>query len=213
MPENSAGPQASPRNESNAGKWDVWYQDLKAGDENVRLYGEALTYHMAASFFADIDEVEDWGCGAGGFRRFFQGRYVGVDGSKTPFADKVADLCDYRSSSEAILLRHVLEHDYNWSTILQNAVASFRKKLCLVLFTRFSDRTVEIAHNRHLGLDVPDLSFSRADIERHFSDLRFRLVQGLETKTQYGIEHVYFVWQTSPRLLRLLDKARVRKRR
>jgi hypothetical protein len=40
------------------------------------------------------------------------------------------------------------------------------------------------------------LSFRREDIERHFDGVRWKLIQNIPTRSQYGIEHVYFVWRT-----------------
>jgi hypothetical protein len=181
---------------SNVGKWDDWYKSLSLQDMgSLRLYGDTVTYRMAAAFLTDVTEVEDWGCGAGGFKRFCRTRYVGVDGTKTPFADRVADLCTYTSRVEGIMMRHVIEHNYSWRAILDNAVSSFTKKLCLILFTPFSPETREIAHNRAHGIDAPDLSFCRADIEGSFTGLRWELFDNISTDTQYGIEHVYLVWR------------------
>ena len=181
---------------SNIGKWDDWYKDLKPGDENIALYGDATTYRLAAAFMAELDEVEDWGCGKGGFRLFCQGRYKGVDGSHTPYADVIADLATYRSSAQGILLRHVLEHNYQWEEVLKGAVASFQKKLCIVLFTPFSEgATRELAHNKALGVDVPDLALAQSEIERHLTGLRWRLFRDLATKSQYKVEHVYCIWR------------------
>jgi len=66
------------------------------------------------------------------------GKYIGIDGSDTPFASRIADLRTYRSKAEGILIRHVLEHNYDWEAILAGAVESFQKKLCLILFTPFA---------------------------------------------------------------------------
>jgi hypothetical protein len=180
---------------SAVGKWDAWYKDLTPEMIGSFRYGETVTYRMAASFMAEVGEVEDWGCGAGGFKRFRHGKYVGIDGSKTPFADKIVDLCNYRSRAEGIVIRHVLEHNYRWKEILDGALASFTRKLCLILFTPFSETTREIAHNRQHGVDVPDLSFSRADIEGRFGDVQWDLVEGIPTDTGYKMEHVYFIWR------------------
>lgn len=183
------------RANSNMGKWDGWYKNISPQDMGAFRYGDTVTYRMASSFLADLDEVEDWGCGAGGFRRFCVSRYRGVDGSKTPFADQIVDLCAYKTSVEGIVMRHVLEHNYGWENILQGAVESFTRKFCLILFTPFADRTHEIAHNRSHGVDVPDLSFSRADIERCLVGLRWRLIENIPTQTGYGVEHVYMIWR------------------
>ena len=177
------------------GKWNSWYKGLKPGDENAVLYGDPLTYWMAASYLADVDEIEDWGCGKGGFRLFYQGHYIGIDGSNTPFAAKTVDLCTYHSSVSGILIRHVLEHNYKWEEILKSALRSFTHKLCIVLFTPFMEKTTEIDQNSHWGVDVPDLSFSQSDFEQHLTGVRWRLFKDVSTNSQYKVEHVYFIWR------------------
>lgn len=176
--------------QSNVGKWNYWYQDSNIGQIS---YGDGITYLMAAAFFADVDEVEDWGCGVGGFKNYCTTDYIGVDGSETPFTDKIVDLTSYRSDVDGIMLRHVLEHNYDWNSILNNALSSFRKKMFLCLFTPFADETTEIAYNQ--GVDVPDLSMSKAEIECNFIDVKWHLLENIETSTQYGIEHVYLLWR------------------
>lgn len=176
----------------NTGKWDATYErDLGAG-RTPGGYGNVLSYVKAAEFFSDLDEVEDWGCGKGGFTAFWPKRYVGIDGSATPFADKVVDLTTYTSSAEGILLRHVLEHNALWEDILTNAVASFRRKLCIVLFTPFSEVTRQLAY--YEALDVPDISFAREDITRHLSGMQWRMEEyGDLPYTQYGVETLFYV--------------------
>jgi len=181
--------------QSNLGKWDSWYAGLDPNDNSGFVYGDLTTYLMAASYFAEIEAVEDWGCGTAVFRRFCLGKYIGIDGSKTPFASRIVDLCTYRSNTPGILLRHVLEHNYNWEKILVSAVESFSKKLCLILFTPFSNRTHEITHNLADGVDVPDLSFSKLDLERNFVNVEWRKLENIRSNTVYGIEHVYFIWR------------------
>lgn len=180
----------------NLGKWDRWYRNQVAQRSTI-VYGNATTYYMAAAFLTGCRAIEDWGCGTGGFERFCPGDYVGVDGSRTPHASKVVELTTYRSDVDGILIRHVLEHNYNWPKILAGAVGSFRKRLCVVLFTPFSDTTREIAHNRSMGIDVPDLAIAQGDLEAHFEGLRWKLFRGIETRSQYGVEHVYCVWRES----------------
>ena len=115
------------------------------------------------------------------------------DGSANPFVDKVADLSRYRSSVDGIMMRHVLEHNSAWPEVLGGAVSSFKKKLCLVLFTPFMDTTQQIAHNKRHGVDVPDIAFSRTDIEAFFEGLKWRLEDNIKTRTGYRVEHVYYV--------------------
>ena len=97
------------------------------------------------------------GCGTGGFKLFFiknnnLNRYINVDSSKTPFADIKTDILGYNSNIDGIFMRHVLEHNYEWKQLLENVCKSFTQKMCLVLFTHFSDNTHEIAHNLLHGL-------------------------------------------------------------
>jgi hypothetical protein len=186
--------------DTNFGKWDKWYEGLKV-DETGGKYGDVLTYLMAAAFLAGCEEVEDWGCGRGGFRRFCPGRYIGVDGSKTPYASRIVELGTYQSSVDGVLLRHVLEHNYNWPAILEAAVKSFRRRLCVVLFTPFADTTRELRHNGESGVDVPDLALAPAEIEAHFKGLEWKLYPNLKSKSQYGVEHVYCVWRPEPKAL------------
>lgn len=183
---------------SGAGKWNAWYKDIPADAEpDTRAYsdGVGLTYWMAASFLADTMSVEDWGCGRGGFKKYYHGEYIGIDGSQTPFASKIVDLCTYRTKTESILVRHILEHNYRWKEVLESAILSFERKLCLILFTPFAETTTEIAHNRGHGVDVPDLSFAQSEIEQCLEGLNYTLFKGIETDTQYKVEHVYFIWR------------------
>lgn len=170
---------------SNLGKWNRWYTDL----DEPQSYGSTETYRIGAEFLADCDTIEDWGCGKGFMRTLIDPkRYRGIDGSETRFADIVADLFNYRSKADGVFLRHVLEHDYRWAQILENAAWSARRKLVVVLFTPMSDKTHEIAWNEDPG--VPDLSFCIDDLEAILLDKFDLKYQQLETKTQYGSETV-----------------------
>lgn len=183
-------------NPSNVGKWDAWYKDADA----EKLYGDDdVTYRIAAEFLADCDCVEDRGCGLGGFRRFCKTRYVGVDGSASKFADIRADLAIYTSSVEGVLLRHVIEHNYQWQAVLRNALTSATKKLALVLFTPFAEETKFISYDP--TIDVFDISFAKADIVKELEGLRWELLEGLVTKTQYGVEHVFKIEKPVPTAL------------
>lgn len=120
-----------------AGKWDALYK----GATEQRRYGEHdVTYQVAANWLAGLT-VEDWGCGLGWFRKFHQGPYTGVDGSHSRFADKIAELTEYKSECEGILLRHVLEHNADWETVLSNALQSCTKRMAIVLFIPVGSQT------------------------------------------------------------------------
>lgn len=173
------------------GKWDGWYKNVKS--QGSFRYGNTVTYHLAADFLADMLEVEDWGCGTGGFKRLYNGKYTGIDGSANPFVDKVVDLRKYRSNVDGIVMRHVLEHNYDWEAVLAGAVSSIRKKFCLIIFTPFMDTTQEIAHNKKHGVDVPDIAFNKSDVEHFFEGLKWRLDENIKSGTHYKFEHIYFV--------------------
>lgn len=172
------------------GKWDGWYKNVK--QRTSFRYGNTVTYQLAEDFLSGLS-VEDWGCGTGAFKRLHKGRYTGIDGSKTPFVDVVSDLRTYKSNVDGIMMRHVLEHNYDWGNILNNATISFTKRFCLVLFTPFTDKTKVIAQNKKFGVDVPDISFNKNDIEKHFKGLKWSVTENIKTKTGYGVEHIYYI--------------------
>lgn len=181
--------------DSMLGKWDYWYRNVKR--MSSFRYGNTISYSLAEEFLKDL-EVEDWGCGTGAFKRIHQGAYIGIDGSKTPFANKIADLRHYQSRVDGIMMRHILEHNYDWELVLRNALASFKKRFCLVIFTPFRTTTKVIDQNKKHGVDVPTISFKKSDIEKCFGDLKWRLSENIKTSTRYGAEHIYFVEKSSP---------------
>jgi hypothetical protein len=168
---------------TNLGKWERWYVDAES-----HPYGSEETYKLGAEFLKGCAVVEDWGCGLGWMRQFVRGCYVGIDGSLSPYADKIVDLATYRSQTPGLFMRHVLEHDYRWKRILGNAIASFTERMVLVLFTPLQDQTRQLAFADDPG--VPDIGFALADLTPFFEGLEWK-VQTLETATQYGIETVF----------------------
>jgi hypothetical protein len=182
-----------------ADKWNEWYKNLTSKDLGPFRYGNTVTYEKGYNFLQSCDKIEDWGCGAGGFKVFFiknnnLNKYIGVDGSTTPFADIKTDLTNYNSNVDGIFMRHVLEHNYEWELILKNACKSFKQKMCLVLFTEFSDETKEIAHNLRHGVDVPDISFDKNALINIFKmyNIKYELIT-LNTDTGYNVEHIFYL--------------------
>jgi len=173
------------------GRWDAAY--VNDSKRHPKPYGDTITYAKAAAFLDGLD-VEDWGCGLGWMRRFVPAdRYKGIDGSRTPFADVVARLSDYRSKTEAVFMRHILEHNWDWRIILRNAVESFRRRMVLVLFTPLGDETRLMATSEFSpGVTIPDLSLCREDLLREISPYLVR-EEPLRTATQYGVEHMFYL--------------------
>jgi hypothetical protein len=113
---------------------------------------------------------------------------VGIDGS-WGYADTHADLRSYGGTSDCILIRHVLEHNTDWRTILERGVRSFARRMVLVLFTPFSEQTQII---RTDGVGRVDISFREQDVTDCFAGL-VRSKEHLQTDTQYGVETVYYL--------------------
>ena len=92
-------------------KWNSWYKDLKKEDIGSFRYSDTVTYQLGYDFLKDCSNIEDWGCGTGGFKRFFTkenaNKYIGIDGSITPFSDIKADLTQYTSKVDGIFMRHI----------------------------------------------------------------------------------------------------------
>ena len=172
--------------DTNVGKWDRWYGFVDPATPEP--YGDSPSYQMIADFVEGLD-VRDWGCGKGWLRRFIPAdRYLGVDGSQTPFADIIADLADYTTPSGAVVLRHVLEHDRRWLTILRNAARAAQQRLAIVLFTPPAATTHEIAWNDDPG--VPDIAFALGDITAELGDFTVKIDTFQSLATQYGVETV-----------------------
>jgi len=152
---------------SNLGRWAAWYAPLPADAEPQPFRNSAPTYELGAEFLKGCALVEDWGCGKGWMRTLIPPeRYRGIDGTASPFADEVVDLATYRSQVPGIYMRGVIEHCYDWETVLANAVASFTQRMALVIFTPLAETTREIAFVEELG--VPDISFRLEDLEEAF---------------------------------------------
>jgi len=166
------------------GRWDPWYSTAT----EQKSYGDTTMYFEAEKWLRGLD-VEDWGCGYGWFHNVHtSGGYVGIDGTYTPWCDVVADLREYKSCSEGILLRGVLEHNYEWQKVLDNAVSSFTKRLCVILFTPLVEQTKIIAENVG-GLGVPDIAFNIDDILSRIGDLTCS-IDIVPSSSGYGPETV-----------------------
>ncbi len=160
------------------GKWSHLYDHLTG----PMMYGDPESYLLATQWTADCALVEDWGCGGGWLRQFIvpPDRYRGIDGSKSPYADIVTDLTTYRSCVPGIVLRYVLEHNYDWARILDNAVTSFTSRLFIALYTSLADETHEIISARDF---VPVLSFCLSDITDRLDGCDYT-VETIDSRTE-----------------------------
>jgi hypothetical protein len=100
-------------------------------------FGDDTTYRLGARF-ADCDSSRI-GAAAGLVPPIrARARYRGIDGSRPP-SPRRSDLASYRSHVPGIFVRYVLEHDYRWAQILDNAVAPFTELHCRRLTLSPSD--------------------------------------------------------------------------
>lgn len=182
----------------------IWvWNKLYAKDANRQMFGDDTTAKIAAKWFAGLTTIEDWGCGHGGFKLYLppSTQYIGIDGSNSRHADIISDLEYFHSSNpDGILLRHVLEHNRNWELILKNALKSFEKKLCIILFTPFTNNeTKVIAEYKNFfdgGMDIYDIAFKKLDILYPISAVPssiFHVIPNIKTNTQYGEETMILV--------------------
>src|SRR6266508_4844169 len=145
------------------GKWS--YRDVKQF-----AYGDETSYRKGMAFLDGHGAIEDWGCGTAYAKRFAtRSAYVGIDGSPSEYRDKAADLRTYTSNTDCIFMRHVLEHNHEWRAILRNAIASFERRMVLIIFTPLSDETRTIA----TWSGIPDIAFRREDLTALFRDLHY----------------------------------------
>lgn len=102
-------------------------------------YGVEDSYPIGMKWLQPCQLVEDWGCALCHAKTYRDGDYRGIDGTAGK-ADIVADLSSYRSVVDGVFMRHVLEHNLDWRTILDNALASFQKRMTLITFLPITDQ-------------------------------------------------------------------------
>lgn len=154
--------------------------------EGEVCYGQEIVYQKAAKFLGE--SVEDWGCGTGWAKRYFK-NYVGLDGSPSIYTKKLTDLTKYRSRAENILIRQVLECNYEWRKILENACASFRKKLCITIYTPLSDHTHQF--DKYKG--IPFISFKKEDILEYLRGYQVSEEFVPTAPFEYGKEWILYI--------------------
>ena len=92
----------------------------------------------------------------------------------------VADLTEYHSTTAGLLLRHVLEHNHRWADVLDNAIASFTRRLAVVLYTPLAAGTwVRLWDAGALG--VPEICFRLEDLTERLDGCRLAEVRTLRS--------------------------------
>jgi hypothetical protein len=147
----------------------------------------------------NVKSIEDWGCGNCVFKHYLDNdiKYVGIDGSNTGYQSKIEDLTKYRSKSEGIYIRHILEHNDEYKKILENALVSFTNTLILVLFTPFTNEseTVVLTSCKLEGRVIPDISFNKNYIIRLIEEKNcsYELIENIKSKTCYNFENMFII--------------------
>jgi|GEM_PF-432115 len=152
-------------------------------------YDDETSYKLGIAYLDGHGEIEDWGCGTAFAKKFVsESPYIGVDGSQCDFADVKAELQDYRSNADCIFMRHVLEHNWGWRSILTNALASFQKRMVLVLFTPMGESEMRLDGG---GL-IPDLQLPRNEVMSFLAGFKVH-EEHIRSATQYGQETIFYI--------------------
>lgn len=132
--------------------WDPWWESLYQGSSVPTSYpGSAESYEKAGAFLGGQGLVEEWGCATTFGKRYIHAPYRGVDGGPSEFVDVVADLSTYRSDVPRALIRHVLEHNWNWRAILDNFLLSFKERGVVVLFIPLGKHDINRSFEHRIG--------------------------------------------------------------
>lgn len=154
----------------------------------MRYGGDDITYRRAGAYLSGPGLVEEWGCGTTYAKQFVGAPYRGVDGAPNAakFGAVTADLRTYRSEVPKILMRHVLEHNWEWREILTNMLSSFTDRACLILFIPPGKGDVNMSFSPASG-DVPE---SPPGLQLDESDLEHALINGLGDESHWQSEDV-----------------------
>lgn len=143
-----------------AGRWNY------ADSETPHQYGELESYLRSAKWLDGCPRVEDRGCGCAFARQFFTTHYWGVDGTPSPWTDEVVDLMTYRRKVPGLLMRHVLEHNFKWCVLLENALEDFTQRMALVIHIPLAPFDEYLAPAVFSGGEVPNIRLCRDDLLR-----------------------------------------------
>jgi len=130
-------------------------------------YGALDTYLLTVPWLTQplyIRMLHDWGGGRRYAKNFCTAGvpYTCVDG--TPPADEIDDLATRRVPCDSLLLRHILENNpEDWREILLHALAAFQRRMAIVNFRAFADRTQVEYEDSATG--IPYMRFAKADID------------------------------------------------
>lgn len=201
---------------TSAGLWDHRYAD--ADPDHPAHYIDTRTYADGVRWLGDARDpgetvvtVEDWGCGLGWFAHTARAMeaplaVVGIDGSHSPFADRVEDLgaTDYWSDPDRLrapcaFMRAVAEHNHDPGRVLWNFARAFSRRGYVAFFTPMatdSDVPVALAAEAPGYPGVPDMSLPAPWVEAIWAEAGLDwTTEQLTSDTAYGVETVYWLWR------------------
>ena len=128
------------------------------------------------------------------------GFYRGIDRDPSAACDQTADLAGYTSTTDGLLLRHVLEHNLHWRGVLRNALASSAAAWSWSYPHRSSEppRSTTAWRGPPRAPSLPEIRFCRGDLVREFRGVPFRLEENVPTDSPFGREHVFYLCKDGP---------------
>lgn len=123
-------------------EWETWWPRLYAGDGLPSPYvaDDGASYIRAGAYLSGPGEVWEWGCATTWGKRFIGAPYQGFDGSTDVErwgGHGGVDLRTFRPevAPPKAIMRHVLEHNWEWRDILRNFMQTgFTELAVLILF-------------------------------------------------------------------------------
>lgn len=177
---------------SNLGKWEAVFRSSRPFP-----FGSELTYRIGAEFLAGCRTIHDWGCGTQWFRNVMREVnpevcVTGLDGS-AGFCDRIVDLRDYRPGElpDGLILRHVLELNFDWRQILDRALESFTHRMILILFTPTAEQETCLSeYSFPDGGRCPYLALPRRELEQIILQhgLSYELQTVSSSESEFGEE-------------------------
>ncbi len=185
---------------SRKGLWNNFWNNRDPRKEYISCKRNNVTMLISKEILEKnkVNLIEDWGCGNCVFKEYLSNtKYVGVDGSKTGYQDKIEDLTKYKTKVEGIYIRHVLAHNHEYKKILENDLQSFEKILILVVFTPFTDKKeIEILSTCNLkGNQIPDIAFNKEHLINIIeqNNCSYELIEKIQSNTSYGYENLFII--------------------
>lgn len=166
----------------------------------TRYGNDDTSYKLAAEFLDAVPgEVRDWGCGTCYAQQFIKSPYQGMDGCDSEFCDFHVDLALFKTSTPKALMRHVLEHNWDWKEILENMLNCFTIRAVLILFIPLAHEEENLSLNG--DFNWPTLALRGSDFNSILAAHKEITVryEKIETQTPpFNFEGIYYLSKEVP---------------